>query len=164
MNAVDFAIQLGEWGEQHYRKLAEEATVPAVSTIFTMLAADQKALSGRFGATRAAKLGASPSLDRAERPLCRVFSHDPREARDNQLEAYRYAFRLELRLVNLLERLAGRESDGPVRGLLQTLAAEERRLSEEMKGLCEFARGSRWYPSAIEYAMYLDRRDEVAIN
>lgn len=168
MNVLDFALEMGEWGEQHYRKLAEESQSSGVSAVFTLLAADQRELGLRYstvkGAAQPEKQMGSVTLDRAERLLCRLFAHGPGAPVHSDLDAYRYALRLELRLANFLERIETREKNQAAKGVLKTLADEERRLLKDIEGMREFARESRWYPSAIESAMAFDRRGGFAIN
>lgn len=166
MNIFDFALLVGTRGEEHYRSLAEKATVPGVRVVFNLLAADQQVVHRHFTARHNGLPQGVPvnrvDLRLARRQLRRIFVHVPSEALGSDLDAYRYAIRNELRLVNLVERLATSECNRGDRGLWLRLAAEERQVCRDMEGMYDFARGARWFPTAIEYVMELDRQEDVS--
>lgn len=168
MNILDFALLVATWGEEHYRSLAEKTTAPGVRAVFSLLAGDQQVVHRHFAARNKGLPQGEPvnrvDLRLARRQIRRVFVHVPTTALRSDLEAYRYAIKNEVRLVNLVERLAVRERNRVARGLWLLLAAEERQLCRDMKGMYDFARGARWYPTAIEYVMELDRQEEVSVK
>jgi len=143
MNVFDFAMDMEDAGRDYYEKLAGNAILPGLKSIFTSLAEDERKHFIIFQQLKAGhKTGPMPdskSIDEARD----VFAKLPRDAAalkglHDTLAAYRHAMKLEADSFRLYEDAAARESDDAIKSLLLKIAAEEHKHFNILENLYNF--------------------------
>lgn len=151
MKVIDFALEMEEMGKDYFRRLAAEASMTGVRTVFTMLAEEQQELYDTF---LAIKRGASAhcnadsqALERARETFARLFAPDGAHLAllKTDLAAYEHAMQVEAAIVSFCEELAERERDEEARALLREIAAEERRHYDTVESIHDFVAAPRWH-------------------
>jgi len=143
MNVFDFAMDMEDAGRDYYEKLAGNAILPGLKSIFTSLAEDERKHFIIFQQLKAGhKTGLMPdskSIDEARD----VFAKLPRDAAalkglHDTLAAYRHAMKLEADSFRLYEDAAARESEDAIKSLLLKIAAEEHKHFNILENLYNF--------------------------
>jgi len=141
MNVYDFAMKMERDGESYYRKLAQKTSAGGLQKIFTQLAADEEK---HFETFKALKENATPTMtaSTALEDAKNVFESLPRDQDrsgvQGDLEAYRYAMKLESDSFRFYEDAAGRENDAGVRDLLLRIAGEEQKHFNILQNIYDF--------------------------
>lgn len=143
MNVFDFAMDIEHSGRRFYHNLASKGATPGVRKIFAMLSADEEELLARLQAMRRTAQSANMEDSRALEYCTNIFRDVliEREAlaiRDD-LEAYRFAMRVESEICRLYEMAAEREKNPDAASLLRRIATEERRELESLREVFDFA-------------------------
>lgn len=150
MKVIDFALEMEEMGKDYFWRLANEASINGVRTVFTMLAEAQQELYDTF---LAMKRGASVhcnadsrALERAREAFARIFAPDGAllDLLKTDLAAYEHAMQVEAAVVRFCEELAEQERDEEARALLREIAAEERRHYDTVESIHDFVAAPRW--------------------
>jgi rubrerythrin len=142
MNIFDFAMKMELDGKAYYEKLAAEAAVAGLKTIFVRLAADeqkhydtiQDLKSGTFGA-----MADSTVLEEAKN-LCADLTGDKNIVGSLKisLDGYEHARNIEAYSVRFYEDAAGKESNPETARLLLRIADEEKKHYNIMDNLYDF--------------------------
>lgn len=142
MNVFDFAMDIESSGRQFYRNLSRRGRTTGVRKIFAMLAQDEAELLNRMQAMKrtaqSATMEDSQALEYCENVFREVLVEREALAINDDLEAYRFAMRVEGEICNLYEMAARREKNVEVANLLRRIAAEERRELESLHDLFDF--------------------------
>jgi len=144
MNIYEFAMQMEKDGENYYRLLAKEATIPGLGKIFTMLADEEvkhfKVLEDLAGTVRDVQLAESHVLDNVKnifismRQLKEPLHIDSTKAS----EEYRKACVIEEMSRTFYLEKAALEENKPSREILLRLAKEEEKHLRIMENVVEF--------------------------
>ncbi len=156
MNVFDCAIKMEEEARGYYDGLAKIATVPALKSLFSMLAAaeqehhdalermkidaDPQKLS--FSALEEAACIFSPLLEKRE--LMAELKEDP--------DAYRHAVMKEEEGVRFYEELAAKAENEETRKVLRMIIQEERRHLSIVENIYSFVESPRTYLAWGEFS------------
>lgn len=130
MNVYDFAIQMETDAENFYRKLAGESHIPGICKIFSELADDEQHHRKIFQSLKERQppdvVVESKVLENAKNIFGEILSEKCTiPSVTTNLEAYRYALKLEAEGVQLYTNAAKREVDGNIKKILLRIAKEE---------------------------------------
>jgi rubrerythrin len=157
MNVFDFAIKMEVDGKSFYEKLARESENKGLKTIFSRLAEDEQKhmeiFQGLQARTQTTVMEESKALDtarnvfdgmRAEGTASNLSSAD--------LEAYRFAMKLEADSFRLYEEAAERETNQEVKNLLGRIAQEEHKHFTILENIYDFVNAPQQYLAWREFS------------
>ena len=130
MNIFDFAIEMENDGYDYYKGLADAATLPGLTIIFSSLAEDELKHAEFFRALKAGEepgeIADSKALDVA-RNIFKILPGGTESLNEvsDSLKAYQHAMKLEADSFRFYEEAAAKEKDETVRTLLLKIAEEE---------------------------------------
>jgi rubrerythrin len=160
MNVFDFAMGMEMEGKAFYEKMAAQAPVKELRTIFTLLADSEQE---HYDHLLALKSGSDPSVCRSmvldgvrEHFQDLVDAMDPASALVGDPDGYRHALKAEERSIKLYEEMAGKEPSAAASDLLRQLAEEERRHLSIMKNIFEFVEAPKSYLAWGEFSNLRD--------
>jgi rubrerythrin len=155
MNIFDFAIKMEEDGKAYYEKLAKDATLPGLQTIFTRLAADEQKHYDIFlalkGGEKKVAMADSTALEFAKN----VFAALPKDAATavkDDLKSYQYAMQIEAESFRLYEDAAAKEKEAGTKELLLKIAAEEHKHFQIIENIFAFANAPNQYLAWREFS------------
>lgn len=155
MNIFDFAIKMERDGKTFYEKLAENATLPGLQTIFSRLAEDEQKHCDIFlalqGGEKKVAMANSTVLEFAKN----VFAALPKDAGaeiKGDLESYRYAMQIEAESFRLYEDAAKQEKDAGTKELLLKIAAEEHKHFQIIENVFNFTNAPNQYLAWGEFS------------
>ena len=142
MNIFDFAIKMEQDGKAYYEKLAKNATLPGLQTIFTRLAEDEQKHYDIFlalkGGEKNLAMADSTSLEFAKN-IFAALSKESGDAVKDDLDSYRHAMQLEAESFRLYESAAKAEEEEGTKRLLLKVAAEEHKHFQILENIYSFA-------------------------
>ena len=155
MNVFDFAIKMEQDGKAYYEKLAKNATLPGLRTIFTRLAEDEQKhydifLTLQRGEKKVA-MADSTALEFAKN----VFTALPKDAGTavkDDLESYQYAMQIEAESFRLYEDAAAKEKEAGTKELLLKIAAEEHKHFQIIENIFAFANAPNQFLAWREFS------------
>ena len=142
MNIFDFAIKMEQDGKAYYDKLAKDATLPGLRTIFAGLAEDEQKHYDIFVALRDGRKNvamADSTVLEFSKNVFAALPTDSGEAVKDDLDSYRHAMDLEAESFRLYENAAKEEQEEGTKRLLLKIAAEEHRHFEILENIYSFA-------------------------
>jgi len=157
MNTFEFAKQMELDGKAYYEKLARQASMVGLKTIFTRLAEDEQKhyeiLQALQASDKAPVMQESTALPDARN----VFAEFPGGAPaapggKDDLAAYRQAMKLEADSFRLYEDAAGRETVAEVKSLLLKIAGEEHKHFNILENIYNFANAPDQYLAWGEFS------------
>jgi rubrerythrin len=151
MDLFEIAIKLEQEGAQLYTELAKKAPTEGFTTIFKMLADDEKKHERYFKAlqSKSALATVDSSVLEQAKQVFRDFDPDNFFVIDGQIPAYEEALRVEKKSIDFYtEQLPSLEFEAEKKALKQIIAEEKRHYAilEEMLKLV--TRPHRWVESA----------------
>lgn len=156
MNVFDFAIDMEKQIYGHYEQLAAHAGSGESRRIFTLLAEAEREhvehlshLKEHNDPVLATSMVLETLKPRLEK-LVRVLTHH--DMQESDLDGYRQAIKTEEVSIRLYEKLAERETDPSVSGLLMLLANEEKCHLEEVENIYDFVESPRTYLASGEFS------------
>jgi len=155
MNVFDFAIKMEEDGKAYYEKLAKNATLPGLQTIFTRLAADEQKHSEIFQALRSGEKKMAMADSTALEFSKNVFAALPKESGEalkDDLDSYRHAMQLEAESFRLYESTAKAEEEEGTKRLLLKIAEEEHKHFQILENIYSFANAPNQYLAWGEFS------------
>ena len=156
MNVFDFALKMELDGKAYYEKLAAETTLTGLKTIFGRLAADEQKHFDTIKAMEAGAAGAMADtgvLEEAKNVFQGlVGDKDILGGLKKQLDAYRYAMKIEADSVRLYEDMAKREKTAGTAQLLLKIAEEEKKHYNIMENLYDFVLAPQNYLAWGEFS------------
>ncbi|PKN12361.1 MAG: ferritin [Deltaproteobacteria bacterium HGW-Deltaproteobacteria-4] len=155
MNIFDFAIKMEQDGKIYYEKLAKDATLPGLQTIFARLAEDEQKHYDTFVALRDGGKNFAMADSTVLEFSKNVFAALPKESGEavkDDLDSYRHAMQLEAESFRLYESAAkSEEEEGPKRLLLK-IAAEEHKHFQILENIYSFANAPNQYLAWGEFS------------
>ncbi|MBI5743626.1 MAG: ferritin family protein [Elusimicrobia bacterium] len=157
MNVFEFAIKMELAGQEFYEKLARGVPHAGLKSIFSQLAADEQKHYKIFSALKAqhreAAMADTPALEQAKTIFRDLLAQkDPAGPVKGDLEAYRYAIKLEADSFRLYEEAAAKEKDQGVKGLLLRIAGEEHKHFEILQNIYDFVNAPNQYLAWGEFS------------
>lgn len=157
MNVLDFALKMEEDGRAYYEKLASQASLPGLVTIFTRLAEDEQKHYEIFQKLKST--GAAPALPDSGMlaEVKNVFAglakeQAPLTGDSESLAAYQHAMQIEADSFRLYEQAAAEESNPATRKLLQKIAAEEHKHFTILENVYQFINAPNQYLAWGEFS------------
>lgn len=144
MNVFEFAKKMELDGKDFYEQQAEKIEVPGLQTIFRRLAEDEQkhyeALEKLQKQKKAVASTASTVLDEAKNVFQDLIGSGdkPTDIKGGDLEAYRYAMKVEADSFRLYEQAAAEEKDDEVRQVLLRIAEEEHKHFNILESVYDF--------------------------
>jgi len=144
MNVFDLAMEKELDVKAHYEKLAQEASLPGVKRIFTLLAGDEQKhfdiIKAMKGGAAPAQLADSTALE-AARDLLGALIGDTGAAEmlKNSLESYLHALKVEADSVRFYEMVLEQEADAGLKKVLAKILDEEKKHYNIVENLYDFA-------------------------
>jgi rubrerythrin len=143
MNVFDFALDMEDAGRDYYERLATNATLPGLKSIFTSLAEDERKHFVIFQQLKAGHKTEPMPDSTVIDDVRNIFDKLPRDAAalrglHDSLDAYQHAMKLEAESFRLYENAAGQESDANIKSLLLKIAAEEHKHFNILENLYNF--------------------------
>ena len=156
MNVFDFALKIEEDGKAHYEKLATETTIPALKSIFSLLAAAEQvhhdAIQAMKNGTDAAQAD-SKVLVQAENILEKLLKmHETHDTLEVDSDGYEHAVRAEEDSISFYEEAAKKENKENVRNLLLMLAGEEKKHLSIVENIYDFVERPRTFLATAEFS------------
>lgn len=157
MNVFDFAMKMEADGKSYYEKMAGQARLAGLQTIFTRLAEDEQKHYEIFQELRtsgkALAMQESTALEIAQNVFTELLGGEAATAgsRDD-LAAYRHAMKLEADSFRLYEDAAARETAADVRALLLKIAGEEHKHFNILENICHFINAPSQYLAWGEFS------------
>lgn len=142
MNIFDFAINMERDGKAYYEKLAKNATLPGLQTIFVRLAEDEQKHCEIFLALRGGEKKVAMADSTALELAKNIFTALPKDAGTavkSDLDSYRYAMQIEAESFRLYEDAAKHEKKPETKELLLKIAAEEHKHFQIIENIFAFA-------------------------
>ncbi len=143
MNVFDYALQLEQDGKAFYRKLAAESASPGLRKIFTELADDEQKHYNLFKKLQEQQpvdsVVDSAALENAKRIFTELEADQAGiDLLQSNLDAYRYAMKVEKESAELYEEAAAEEADEKIKQLLLKIALEERKHLNILENVFDF--------------------------
>lgn len=150
MNVFDFAMKMETDGKAYYEKLAKQASLVGLQTIFTRLAADEQKHCEIFLALRtsgkAPAMQESTALEDARSVFSDVLIGTAVAAGSkDDLAAYQHAMQFEADSFKLYEAAAVKETAASVRELLLKIAGEEHKHFNILENIFQFVNAPNQY-------------------
>lgn len=157
MNVFDFAIKMEVDGKTFYEKLAQESSNKGLKTIFSRLAEDEQKhleiFQGLQARTQATAMEETTVLDTARNVFTELRTEDaPLNVSAADLEAYRFAMKLEADSFRLYEEAVERESHQDVKNLLGRIAEEEHKHFTILENIYDFVNAPHQYLAWREFS------------
>ena len=155
MNIFDFAIKMEQDGKTYYDKLAKEATLPGLKTIFARLSEDEQKHYDTFVDLRAGGKNFSMANSTVLEFSKNVFATLPKEsgaAVKDDLDSYRHAMQLEAESFRLYESAAKAETEEGSKRLLLKIAGEEHKHFQILENIYAFANAPNQYLAWGEFS------------
>lgn len=157
MNVFDFAIQMEVDGKAYYEKLAGQASLPGLRTIFTHLAEDEQKHFEIFQALRSGSKAPVMQESTALATAQNIFKELLEDAGGatggkDDLAAYQHAMKLEADSFRLYEDTAAKEVETETRGLLLKVAEEERKHFKILENIFHFVNAPNQYLAWGEFS------------
>lgn len=155
MNIFDFAIKMELDGEAFYEKLAKNAALPGLRTIFTRLAEDEQKHYDIFLALKGGKKNLAMADSTALELSKNVFTALPKgseKAVKDDLDSYRYAMEIEAESFRLYENAAKAEEEEGSKQLLLKIAEEEHKHFQIIENIYSFANAPNQYLAWGEFS------------
>jgi rubrerythrin len=156
MNVFDFAVKMEVDGKAFYEKLAQQSSMTGLKTIFSRLAEDEQkhlevfqALQGR---SQTMTMAATTVLDDARNIFADLVASERTAIPKADLEAYRYAMKLEAESFRLYEEAAAKEKNPDVKNLLLRIAAEEQKHFSVLENIYDFVNAPHQYLAWGEFS------------
>jgi rubrerythrin len=143
MNVFDFAIKMELDGKAFYENLAKGTNIAGLQTIFSRLAADEQKHYEIFlalkGQTQATAMEDTTVLEQAKNVFEQLLAQkETLGPVQGDLEAYRYAMRVEADSFRLYEEAAKNEKNADVKNLLLRIADEEHKHFSIVQNIHDF--------------------------
>jgi len=156
MNIFDFAIRMEQEGQAFYEKMAREASLPGLQTIFASLARDEEKHCDIFLALKREPIAVAMEESTALETARGVFDGLRAAAEEGTIkgdvDAYRYAMQIEAESFRLYEDAASREEQKPIRDLLLRIAGEEHQHFNILENLHAFVNAPSQYLAWGEFS------------
>lgn len=157
MNIFDFALKMEEDGKTYYERLANEALLPGLMTIFSRLAEDEQKHYDIFqklknGAT-ISSLQDSTMIAEVKNVFADLLQDmDTDRGGAESLAAYQHAMQLEAESYRLYEHAASKEGNQEIKALLLKIAAEERKHFTVLENIYHFVNVPNQYMAWSEFS------------
>jgi rubrerythrin len=156
MNVFDFAIKMEVDGKAFYEKLAQGSSVAGLKTIFSRLAEDEQKHLEVFQSLQAGgqmmAMPDSTALEDAQNVFASFLRTEGPAIPGGDLEAYRFAMKLEAESFRLYEDAAGKESDTEIKRLLLRIAEEEHKHFSILENIYDFVNAPHQYLAWREFS------------
>jgi rubrerythrin len=157
MKVFEFAMKMEQDGKSLYERLAKEAAVPGLATIFTRLAADEQRHYEIFKALQDKLPLNTPRettiLDDARNVFEELLaSGADRPGFKGDLDGYRYAMKIEADSARLYGDAAQKETDPLVQQVLRKVAAEEFKHFRVVENIFQFVNAPNQYLAWGEFS------------
>ena len=157
MNVFDFAMKMEVDGKAYYEKLAGQASLPGLRTIFTRLAKDEQKHFEIFQALQSGSKAPVMQESTALADARNIFTEMLKDAADaagskDDLAAYRHAMKLEADSFRLYEEAAAKEAGAEIRDLLLKIAKEEHKHFSILENIFHFANAPNQYLAWGEFS------------
>lgn len=157
MNIFDFAMKMELDGKAYYEKLARQASLAGLQTIFTRLAEDEQKHYEIFQSLQSSGkvpvMPESTALATARNVFTELLDETAATAGSkDDLAAYRHAMRLEADSFRLYEDAAAKETVSDVRDLLLKIAGEERKHFNILENIFQFVNAPNQYLAWGEFS------------
>ena len=157
MNVFDFAMQMEVDGKAYYEKLAGQANLPGLRTIFTHLAEDEQKHFEIFRALRSGDRTPVMQESTALADARNIFAELPKGSEGaaggkDDLAAYQHAMKLEADSFRLYEDAAAKEVGAETRMLLLKVAEEERKHFSILENIFHFVNAPNQYLAWGEFS------------
>jgi rubrerythrin len=156
MNVFDFAVKMEVDGKAFYEKLAQQSSMAGLKTIFSRLAEDEQKHLEVFqnlqGRSQTMAMAATTVLDDAKNIFADLVASERPAIPKADLEAYRYAMKLEAESFRLYEEAAAKEKNADVKNLLQRIAAEEHKHFSVLENIYDFVNAPHQYLAWGEFS------------
>ena len=155
MNVFDFATKIEQDGKAYYEKVAKDATLPGLRTIFTRLAEDEQKHYDIFVALRDGGKNVAMADSTALEFSKNVFAAlptDSGEAVKDDLDSYQHAMQLEAESFRLYESAAKEEQEEGTKQLLLKIAVEEHKHFEILENIYAFANAPNQFLAWREFS------------
>ncbi len=160
MNVLDYAIKMEEDGRKFYEKLAAEADVPELKTIFALLAEEERRHQQIF---QSMKNGEDPVnaesriIEKAESAFHKLM--EKKEASGilgRDPDGYLHSIKTEEEYIRLYLDMAEKEENEQVKELLLRIAEEEKRHLNIMENIYDFVESPRTFLAWGEFSNLRD--------
>jgi rubrerythrin len=156
MNIFDFAIKMEVDGKAFYEKLAQESGVAGLKTIFSRLAEDEQKHLEVFqrlqAGGQAMAMADTRVLEDAQNIFASLLGTECPATPAADLEAYRFAMKLEADSFRLYEEAAGKEKDPEAKKLLLRIAVEEHKHFSILENIYDFVNAPHQYLAWREFS------------
>ncbi|HAD03160.1 MAG: hypothetical protein A2091_00505 [Desulfuromonadales bacterium GWD2_61_12] len=156
MKIFEFALKMEENGKAYYEKLAKTAQTKGLQAIFTELAMDEQKHYDIFKAMLAGQevyMADSMVLEKSRNIFSTLLADKTAMVvSTSDLEAYRYAMKLEVDSFRLYEEAAAKESNTDVKVLLLRIAGEEHKHFNILENIYAFVNAPNQYLAWGEFS------------
>jgi rubrerythrin len=155
MNILDFAIKMEVDGKAFYEKLAQGSSMAGLKTIFSRLAEDEQKHLEVFQSLQAGQTVAMADttvLEEAQNVFASFLQSERPDTPSADLEAYRFAMKLEVDSFRLYEEAAGKENDPEAQRLLLRIAEEEHKHFSILENIYDFVNAPHQYLAWREFS------------
>jgi rubrerythrin len=156
MNVFDFAIKMEVDGKAFYEKLAQESSMAGLKTIFSRLAEDEQKHLEVFQSLQsggqAMAMADTSVLEDAQNVFASFLQTERPDVPAADLEAYRFAMKLEVDSFRLYEEAAGKENDPETKRLLLRIAEEEHKHFSILENIYDFVNAPHQYLAWREFS------------
>jgi rubrerythrin len=150
MNVFDFAMKMELDGKAFYEGMSKRASIAGLKNIFSMLADDEQkhyetiqSLKEKTGHTAMADSGA---LENSKNIFSELMAEKERsDTMKEDLDAYRYAMKIEADSVRFYENAARRERKSAVKSLLLKIAEEEKNHFNIVENIYDFVLSPKYF-------------------
>jgi rubrerythrin len=157
MNVFETALNKELEVKAYYEKLAKEASLAGIRTIFTLLAMDEQK---HYDAVLAMKNSDDPqvpadssALENAKGIMLKFINDGDAASRlKNDLEGYRYALGIEAESVGFYESMLENETDGRSRAVISRIILQEKDHYNVVENLYDFALKPEFYLAWAEFS------------
>ena len=157
MNVFDFAMKMEESGKAYYEKLASQASLPGLRTIFTRLAEDEQKHYEIFQELKTS--GSVPAMQDTTiiTEAKNIFEELPKEEEtlkglEGDLAAYQHAMKIESDSFRFYEDAASKEKNPVTKKLLMKIAEEEHKHFNIMGNIYHFINAPNQYLAWGEFS------------
>ncbi len=156
MNVYDYAMGMETDAEAYYKKLADRTSMKGIRKIFLDLAADERKHFRIFKALKEeaiASVSDSPLLDEVKNVFARLIRENasPAELKED-LEAYRYAMKLEAEAARFYREMIEKEPEEAVRAQLEKIVQQEFNHFQIVENLYHFVNAPNQYLAWGEFS------------
>lgn len=156
MNVYDYAMEMETDAEAYYNKLAQSTGLKGIKKIFLDLAADERKHFEIFKTLKAKSSASVPDtslLEEAKNVFTRLIEEkvSPDDLQGD-LEAYRYAMKLEAEAARFYRDIIEKESDETVKTQLQKIIRQEYNHFQIVENLYHFVDAPNQYLAWGEFS------------